>query len=100
MENKAQSEREAAALFVFIGAKLYTECLGDQLLKDDKGFLLTGKDLYKREYFKSIWKCDRQPFNSETCVPGIFAAGDSRSGAMNRVANATGEGAMSISFVH
>jgi thioredoxin reductase (NADPH) len=100
METNEQYEREAAALFVFIGAKPYTEWLGDQLLKDDKGFLLTGRDLYKRENFKSIWKWHREPFNLETCVPGIFAAGDVRSGAMNRVASATGEGAMSISFVH
>ncbi|MFY0674846.1 MAG: FAD-dependent oxidoreductase [Bacteroidia bacterium] len=100
METKEQSEHCAAALFVFIGAKPYTEWLGDQLLKDEKGFLLTGRDLYKNDNFKSIWKWHREPFNLETCVPGIFAAGDVRSGAMNRVASATGEGAMSISFVH
>lgn len=100
METKEQREAEAGALFVFIGAKPYTEWLGDQLLKDDKGFLYTGRDLYKNDNFKKIWKWHREPFNLETCVPGIFAAGDVRSGAMNRVASATGEGAMAISFVH
>jgi len=100
MEEQSQKEVDAAALFIFIGAKPYTDWLGEQLLKDEKGFLLTGRDLYKDENFKNIWKWHREPYNLETCVPGIFAAGDVRSGAMNRVASATGEGAMSISFVH
>ncbi|MBI1182626.1 response regulator [bacterium] len=90
----------AGAMFIFIGAKPYTDWLGEQLLKDEKGFLLTGRDLHQQASFKKIWKWPREPFNLETCVPGIFAAGDVRSGAMNRVASATGEGAMSISFVH
>ena len=46
------------------------------------------------------WKKDREPYLLETCVPGIFAAGDSRSGAMARVASAVGEGSMAIKFVH
>jgi thioredoxin reductase (NADPH) len=50
--------------------------------------------------FKKVWKLDREPMMLETCVPGIFAAGDVRSGAMNRVASAVGEGAMAIKFVH
>lgn len=100
MVNKETREAPAQALFVFIGAKPYTDWLGDQLLKDEKGFVVTGRDLYKDERFKSIWKWHREPFSLETCIPGIFASGDVRSGAMNRVASATGEGAMSISFVH
>lgn len=47
-----------------------------------------------------LWKETRDPYLLETSVPGIFAAGDIRSGAMNRVASAVGEGAMSISLVH
>jgi thioredoxin reductase (NADPH) len=50
--------------------------------------------------FAKVWKRDREPFLLETCVPGIFAAGDVRAGAMNRVASAVGEGAMAIKFVH
>jgi thioredoxin reductase (NADPH) len=49
---------------------------------------------------KDQWKYSRQPFSLETAVPGIFAAGDVRSGAMNRVASAVGEGAMAVSYVH
>ena len=43
---------------------------------------------------------DRDPYLLETSTPGIFAAGDVRAGAMNRVTSAVGEGSMSISFVH
>lgn len=50
--------------------------------------------------FRKAWKKQREPYSLETCQPGIFAAGDVRSGAMNRVASAVGEGAMAISFVH
>ena len=100
VDTKETRNADAQALFVFIGAKPYTDWLGDQLLKDEKGFLLTGRDLFKNENFKNIWKWPRDPYSLETCIPGIFAAGDVRSGAMNRVASATGEGAMSISFVH
>jgi len=50
--------------------------------------------------FKKIWKLNRDPYLLETSCPGIFAAGDVRAGAMNRVASAVGEGSMAISFVH
>jgi len=46
------------------------------------------------------WKHRRDPYLLETSIAGIFASGDVRSGAMNRVASAVGEGAMAISFVH
>ncbi len=91
---------DAGAMFVFIGAKPYTDWLGNNILKDDKGFVITGRDLLRDEAFKKVWKLDREPTMLETCVPGIFAAGDVRSGAMNRVASAVGEGAMAIKFVH
>jgi len=91
---------DADAMFVFIGAKPYTDWLGDKIIKDGKGFLVTGRDLYNTESFKRSWKLEREPMMLETCVPGIFAAGDVRSGAMNRVASAVGEGAMAIKFVH
>lgn len=100
METKEVSNHDAGALFVFIGARPYTDWLGTGLIKDEKGFLVTGRDLMQHENFKKVWKLDRDPYLLETCVPGIFAAGDVRSGAMNRVASATGEGAMAISFVH
>ena len=91
---------DAAALFIFIGTKPFTEWTPEQLLKDSKGFIQTGRDLFQHELFKKAWKFPREPFLLETSIPGIFAAGDARSGAMNRVASAVGEGAMAISFVH
>jgi thioredoxin reductase (NADPH) len=70
------------------------------IIKDPKGFIETGRDLAKYEDYKDFWKLDRDPFLLETCSVGIFAAGDVRAGAMNRVASAVGEGAMAVSFVH
>lgn len=94
------SERSAAALFIFIGAKPVTNWLTIDVLKDGRGFIETGPGLSKYENFPRIWKQKRDPFILETCIPGIFAAGDVRSGAMNRVASAVGEGSMAIKFVH
>lgn len=93
-------ETAADALFVFIGARPFTDWLGDNLLRNDKGYIKTGKDLLNDAQFEKIWKRQREPFLLETCQAGIFAAGDVRSGAMNRVASAVGEGAMAIKFVH
>lgn len=103
LKNRNTNEVEklkANALFVFIGAKPYTDWIKLGILKNERGFLLTGRDLVNKPEFKKSWKVDREPYMLETCVPGVFAAGDVRSGAMNRVASAVGEGAMSISFVH
>lgn len=100
LDTDTEEELEAGAMFVFIGAKPYTDWLGNNIIKDDKGFVITGRDLFGNESFKKVWKLDREPMMLETCVPGIFAAGDVRSGAMNRVASAVGEGAMAIKFVH
>ncbi|WP_035565106.1 FAD-dependent oxidoreductase [Hymenobacter sp. IS2118] len=98
--NGTVEQRPARALFVFIGAKPSTEWVDDQVLCDSKGFLLTGRDLLADSRFAPIWKKQREPFLLETCIPGIFAAGDSRAGAMARVASAVGEGSMAIKFVH
>ncbi len=93
-------EKAAAALFIFIGAKPVTDWLKIDLIKDPKGFLETGPALTKYSSFKSSWKLRREPYLLETCIPGIFAAGDVRAGAMNRVASAVGEGSMAIKFIH
>jgi thioredoxin reductase (NADPH) len=91
---------DARAVFIFIGAKPYTEWLPEGVIKDEKGFVRTGKEITQEPVWQTHWKETREPFLLETSVPGIFAAGDVRSGAMNRVASAVGEGAMSISLVH
>lgn len=96
-----QEELVGAGLFVFIGQKPRSE-FGQGLLKrGPKGHLLTGQEL-KDENGKlpPEWKLDREPMLLETNVPGIFAAGDVRLGARNRVASAVGEGSSAISMVH
>lgn len=90
----------AAALFIFIGARPLTEWIEMDIIKDEKGYVETGRGLVRYPAFQQSWKLDREPFALETCSPGIFAAGDVRAGAMNRVASAVGEGAMAVSFVH
>ncbi|WP_271783166.1 FAD-dependent oxidoreductase [Aquimarina algiphila] len=101
--NSATSETKkvkADALFIFIGARPYTDWLALDIIKNERGFIETGRDLTRYNNFKQIWKKNREPFLLETCSPGIFASGDVRAGAMNRVASAVGEGAMAIKFVH
>jgi thioredoxin reductase (NADPH) len=52
------------------------------------------------ERYPQLWKESREPLPLETSVPGVFAAGDLRAGAMNRVASAVGEGSMVVRLVH
>jgi len=100
VKTKETETRPAYGLYIFIGAKPYTDWIKLDILRDNKGFIETGRDLRIRDEFSKIWKHKRDPFLLETSCPGIFAAGDVRSGAMNRVASAVGEGSMAISFVH
>lgn len=103
IKNLANGEiytEDAAALYIFIGAKPFTDWLHTTVITNDKGFIETGRDLQQYDDFKKIWKLDRDPYLLETSCAGIFAAGDVRAGAMNRVASAVGEGSMAISFVH
>ncbi|OJJ23063.1 fused response regulator/thioredoxin-disulfide reductase [marine bacterium AO1-C] len=99
-QTKEQEDREAGALFIFIGARPYTQWIDLSVLRNQRGFLETGRELLKYHEFHKDWKGAREPYLLETSVPGIFAAGDVRAGAMNRVASAVGEGAMAIKFVH
>jgi thioredoxin reductase (NADPH) len=89
----------ASWLFVFVGAAPRTEWLGSEVVRDDKGFVVTGQDLRHPSYAGS-WRLGREPFALETSVPGVFAAGDVRLESMKRVASAVGEGAMSVYLVH
>jgi thioredoxin reductase (NADPH) len=84
------------ALFSFIGAVPRTDWLPPEIEKDDKAFVRTGAALEKSPH----WTAQRQPFLLETSHPGVFAAGDVRSGSVKRVASAVGEGAMAVQFVH
>jgi thioredoxin reductase (NADPH) len=97
---KVTKEVEASALYIFIGAKPYTDWVKLDIIKNNKDFIETGRELRNYEVFRKNWKLKRDPFLLETSCAGIFAAGDVRAGAMNRVASAVGEGSMAISFVH
>lgn len=90
-----------AGLFVFIGQRPRSEFGEGILRRGPKGHLLTGSAL-KDENGKlpPEWKLQREPMLLETNVPGVFAAGDVRLGARNRVAAAVGEGSTAISMVH
>jgi thioredoxin reductase (NADPH) len=90
----------AAALFIFIGAVPHTELVADVVERNRAGFILTGPDLIRDGQRPKNWKLKRDPFLLETSVPGIFAAGDVRQGAIRRVAAAVGQGAIAINFVH
>jgi thioredoxin reductase (NADPH) len=97
--NKTTGEREtmaAAALFSFIGTSPRTGWLPPEIEKDEKDFVRTGIDVGD----SPRWSLKRQPFLLETSRPGVFAAGDVRSGSVKRVASAVGEGAMAVQFVH
>jgi thioredoxin reductase (NADPH) len=85
---------------VFIGTRPHSDWLPADVLRNDKGFVLTGRDLLAVDGFSRVWKERREPLLLETSVPGIFAAGDVRAGAMNRVASAVGEGSMVVRLVH
>jgi thioredoxin reductase (NADPH) len=91
---------DADAVFIFIGTRPQSDWLPDGILRDAKGFVLTGRDLMATERFAQAWKETREPLLLETSVPGVFAAGDLRAGAMNRVASAVGEGSMVVRLVH
>jgi thioredoxin reductase (NADPH) len=87
---------DAGALFVFIGAEPRTSWLGDQVATDPRGFLLTGTGLERG----ADPEPQAPPLLLETSRPGVFAAGDVRSGSIKRVASAVGEGAMAVRLVH
>ena len=89
----------AAALFIFIGAEPHTEWLNDVVCRDNKGFLLTGTNLLSNGNRPAGWKLDRDPYLLETSVPGVFAVGDVRDGAIRRVANSVGEGSI-VALLH
>ena len=100
-KTKSTSSLECAGLFIFIGAKPNTEWLPDEVLLDDKGFVLTGSAFYSSDgSSRSNWPLDRIPCDLETTVPGILAGGDVRSGTTKRCGFAVGDGSLAVSCVH
>ena len=100
LDDGSTQVEKADAMFVFIGTRPRNDWLPSNVLRDAKGFVLTGRDLMAHEAYSRTWKQPREPLLLETSVPGVFAAGDLRSGAMNRVASAVGEGSMVVRLVH
>jgi thioredoxin reductase (NADPH) len=93
---------EVHHLFIMAGASPNTNWLRGRVALDDKGFILTGRDLPVPvdQDRSSPWPLSRPPFMLETSLPGVFAVGDVRAGSVKRVASAVGEGAISVSIVH
>ena len=100
VDTGAQEACDAGGLFIFIGAAPRTDWLGDTVIRDNGGFILTGADLTREGKKPAGWTLAREPFWLETNVPGIFAAGDVRARSVKRVASAVGEGSMTVQFVH
>jgi thioredoxin reductase (NADPH) len=100
VETGETSVEEVDAVFIFIGTRPNSEWLPHNVLRDQKGFIITGRDLLAAAVLPRLWKEPREPLAFETSVPGVFAAGDIRAGAMNRVASAVGEGSMVVRSVH
>ena len=88
----------AAALFVFIGQKAQTDFAADLLRRTDDGSIMTGLTLLENGKRPAGWLLERDPLPLETCVPGIFAAGDVRNGTRHGVAAAVGDGDAAVSM--
>jgi thioredoxin reductase (NADPH) len=90
-----RSRRETGGLFLLLGAVAHCDWLPDEVARDARGFVLTG-----REVPAEAWRDGLPPENLATTVPGVFAVGDIRAGSMKRVASASGEGSTVVSLVH
>jgi thioredoxin reductase (NADPH) len=95
-ETQEKQTVKTPGVFSFIGATPRTDWLPPEIERDEKGFVRTGASLKESPY----WTVARTPLPLETSRPGVFAAGDVRSGSSKRVAAAVGEGAMSVQLVH
>ncbi|MEE8047064.1 MAG: FAD-dependent oxidoreductase [Dehalococcoidia bacterium] len=96
-ETSEVTKLDAAAMFIFIGAAPHSEVVQNVVETNAAGFILTGVDVSLGE---TEFPLERDPYMTETSVPGIFAAGDVQHGTIKRVATAVGQGALSVSFVH
>jgi thioredoxin reductase (NADPH) len=90
----------AAGLFVLIGAEPHTDWLPEEITRDEDGYVVTGRDFSQYGPPHRGWHVERFPLPLETSMPGVFAAGDVRHGAVKRVASAVGEGSIAIQTVH
>jgi thioredoxin reductase (NADPH) len=93
------STHDIGHVFIMAGASPRTEWLRGCMALDEKGFVLTGRDLDTATNGLR-WPLARVPQMLETSLPGVFAVGDVRAGNVKRVASAVGEGAIAIHLVH
>jgi thioredoxin reductase (NADPH) len=93
-----ETEEAASGLFIFVGGEPKTDWLPAAILRESKGFVLSGPDLHMTDNFH--WTLDRPPYLLETSIPGIFVVGDVRFGSVKRVASAVGQGSIAVQFVH
>ena len=87
-------------VFLMTGAVPNTQWLVGCVALDADGFIKTGPNLSQEDLATAHWPLARAPHLLETCLPGVFAVGDVRSGNIKRVASAVGEGSIAVSFVH
>jgi thioredoxin reductase (NADPH) len=100
LESERTETVPAAALFVLIGAEPRTGWLPEEIVRDSRGYIVAGTDLLQDGKPPRSWPLGRLPLPMETSVPGVFAAGDVRYGAVKRVASAVGAGAIAVQSVH
>ena len=97
----ATREVPASAMFVLIGAEPRTDWLEGTVERDERGYVLTGRDLMGADGRPPPgWPLWRQPLPLETSLPGVFAVGDVRYRSVKRVASAVGEGSIAVQLVH
>ena len=90
----------ASAVFVLIGAEPRTDWLDGVVERDERGYVLTGRDLLRDGRLPPSWPLERPPLLLETSLPGVFAAGDVRYRSVKRVASAVGEGSIAVQLIH
>jgi thioredoxin reductase (NADPH) len=99
-DSGATEEVDASAVFVLIGAEPRTDWLDGVVARDERGYVLTGRDVVEGGRPGARWPLERPPLLLETSLPGVFAAGDVRYRSVKRVASAVGEGAIAVQLVH
>jgi thioredoxin reductase (NADPH) len=90
----ATDRLDVEGLLIMIGAVPHTDWLPEEVLRDRRGFVLTGPDVPSDQ-----WSLDRPPQPFESSLPGVFAVGDVRAGSVKRVAAAVGEGSVVVSQI-
>lgn len=103
ISTQGQQDRwfDTMKLFICIGGNPNSHWASEtSIIRDPRGYLVTGTDLQNWIGFDDCWPLSRPPYHLETSVPGCFAAGDVRYGSVKRVASAVGEGAMAVTLVH